>query len=133
MIRQMGFSAREFPDEPGIYRTKEQISGFSAIAALFDLATIINKESEPLLRKQLARLMRALAASLGLLARAPTAYAQSGVTVALDPPQIEALIAERRAAKAGRDFARADQIRADLLAQGIVLEDSAAGTTWRAQ
>jgi cysteinyl-tRNA synthetase len=104
-----------------------------AIAALFDLATIINKESEPLLRKQLARLMRALAASLGLLARAPTAYAQSGVTVALDPPQIEALIAERRAAKAGRDFARADQIRADLLAQGIVLEDSAAGTTWRAQ
>ena len=133
--------ANEFSDHPEVARSikafgdamDDDFNTPIAIAALFDLATIINKESEPLLRKQLARLMRALAASLGLLARAPTAYAQSGVTVALDPPQIEALIAERRAAKAGRDFARADQIRADLLAQGIVLEDSAAGTTWRAQ
>jgi cysteinyl-tRNA synthetase len=133
--------ANEFSDYPEVARSikafgdamDDDFNTPIAIAALFDLATIINKESEPLLRKQLARLMRALAASLGLLARAPTAYAQSGVTVALDPSQIEALIAERRAAKAGRDFARADQIRADLLAQGIVLEDSAAGTTWRAQ
>ena len=36
------------------------------------------------------------------------------------------------AAKASRNFAEADRIRADLLARGIVLKDSAAGTTWEA-
>jgi cysteinyl-tRNA synthetase len=49
----------------------------------------------------------------------------------LDEGQIEALIAERIQAKKSKDFARADGIRAELLAQGIVLEDGPAGTTWR--
>ncbi|MFM1849481.1 MAG: cysteinyl-tRNA synthetase, partial [Pseudomonadota bacterium] len=48
-----------------------------------------------------------------------------------DEGQIEALIAERIQAKKSKDFVRADGIRAELLAQGIVLEDGPAGTTWR--
>jgi cysteinyl-tRNA synthetase len=44
---------------------------------------------------------------------------------------IEALIVERREARVGKDFARADQIRDDLIAQGILLEDGPDGTTWR--
>jgi len=133
--------AKEFSDQPEVARSikafgdamDDDFNTPIAIAALFDLATMVNKEGEALLRKQLARLMRALAASLGLLSRAPTAYAQSGVAPVIDAVGIETLIEERRVAKAGRDFARADQIRADLLSKGIVLEDSAAGTTWRAQ
>jgi len=42
------------------------------------------------------------------------------------------LIAQRAAAKAAKNFAEADRIRQDLLAQGIALKDSAAGTTWEA-
>jgi cysteinyl-tRNA synthetase len=43
------------------------------------------------------------------------------------------MISQRAAAKKARNFAEADRIRAELAAQGIVLEDSASGTTWRRQ
>jgi cysteinyl-tRNA synthetase len=45
--------------------------------------------------------------------------------------EIDQLIAERRDARRARNFARADQIRLDLEARGIILEDSATGTRWK--
>ena len=48
-----------------------------------------------------------------------------------DTDAIERLLAERMQAKKERDFARADSIRDTLKAQGIVLEDTASGTTWK--
>jgi len=50
----------------------------------------------------------------------------------LDEATITDRIAQRAAAKQQRDFAAADRIRADLLAQGVVLKDSPTGTTWEA-
>jgi cysteinyl-tRNA synthetase len=44
---------------------------------------------------------------------------------------IEAFIAQRAAAKKARNFARADEIREQLLAQGVILEDTKAGVRWK--
>jgi len=49
----------------------------------------------------------------------------------LSSEEIETLIAERQSARAHRDFARSDQIRDELAAKGILLLDSAQGTTWK--
>jgi cysteinyl-tRNA synthetase len=95
-----------------------------AIAVLFDLASEINRsKSAPL-----AGLLKSLGACLGLLQQQPKSYLQAGAGVSQE--RIAALIAERAAAKAGRDFARADAVRKELLEQGIVLKDSPTGTTW---
>jgi cysteinyl-tRNA synthetase len=72
--------------------------------------------------------LRAAGAVLGLLQQDPDAWFRGGAD---DSAEIDAAIAERLAARKSRDFARADAIRADLAAKGIVLEDGPAGTTWR--
>ena len=97
-----------------------------AVAVLFDLASEVNRTHSP----QLSCLLRALGGVLGLLQSPPEVFLRAGSAV--DASHIEALITERQSAKIGRDFARADAIRAELLAQGIVLKDSALGTTWAA-
>ena len=58
--------------------------------------------------------------------------AAKSVAVALKPEAIEALIEARTAARAAKDWGRADEIRDELLAKGIVLKDSPTGTTWEA-
>ena len=65
---------------------------------------------------------------LGLLQQDPETWFRGGTD---DAAEIEAAIAERLAARKAKDFARADAIRADLLAKGIILEDGPKGTTWR--
>ena len=98
-----------------------------ACAALFDLASEVNRTRSP----QDAARLRSLAGLLGLLGREPTAFLQGGAASELSAAQIEALIAQRVAARKAKNFAEADRIRKELEAKGVVLEDGAGGTVWR--
>ena len=98
-----------------------------AVAVLFDLAGEVNRSQSA----QAAGLLKALGGYLGLLQGNPQSFLQAGVA-ALDGAAIEVQIAARAAAKAAKNWAEADRIRKELLEQGIVLKDSAAGTTWEA-
>jgi cysteinyl-tRNA synthetase len=97
-----------------------------AVAVLFDLAAEVNRSKSA----QLAGLLKALGSCLGILQEDPKTFLRAGAT--LDDASIQRLIGERAAAKKAKDFALADRIRNDLLAQGIVLKDSPTGTTWEA-
>mgnify|MGYP006926392132 CR=1 FL=1 len=69
---------------------------------------------------------------LGILGQEPSAWMQGGVDDAgISVEQVEALIEERKQAKLDKNYARADEIREELSALGIVLEDSREGTKWR--
>ncbi|WP_439518482.1 cysteine--tRNA ligase [Hydrogenophaga sp.] len=95
-----------------------------AVAVLFELASEVNRRKDA----GLAGLLRALGGTLGLLQDDPQRFLQGGSET--DEAAIQALIEQRAAAKAARDFAEADRIRKVLLDQGIVLKDNPSGTTW---
>jgi cysteinyl-tRNA synthetase len=101
-----------------------------AIAILFEIATELNK-AEGEVKRDLARELKRHAAYLGLLQRDPQAFLK-GASGSSDDAVIDEQIAKRAQAKQEKNFALADQIRQELLAQGIVLEDKPGGiTVWR--
>ena len=95
-----------------------------AFAVLFDLAGEANRTRSA----EAASLLKQLAGTLGLLQQNPRTYLQAGSN--LGESSVAERIAARQAAKKARDFALADQIRDELAAQGVVLQDSPSGTTW---
>lgn len=92
----------------------------SAMHALADAALAGDFEA--------AQGLRAAGDIMGVLQQSPETWFRGDGD---DAAAIEAAIAERLAARKARDFARADAIRAELAAKGIVLEDGPKGTTWR--
>jgi cysteinyl-tRNA synthetase len=106
-----------------------------ALACLHETATALRKCTDPDEQSRLLATLRDGADLLGLLQQSPTIWRQQGGmgdALATGPTieTIENLIAARQAARAARDFARADALRQELVALGIGIEDSAAGTTW---
>jgi len=101
----------------------------AALAALFDTSREINRElNAGRVPKAAIERFRAMTEILGIVQQNPEAWFRGGDA---DAQRIEALIAERNEARKKRDFARADAIRDQLAAEGIILEDGAGGTTWK--
>ncbi|GAB1407870.1 cysteine--tRNA ligase [Thermomonas brevis] len=74
--------------------------------------------------------LRAGGRALGLLQQVPAAWFARGAS-GDDDARIQALVDERTAAKQARDFARADALRNQLAAEGILLEDTPQGVRWK--
>ena len=97
-----------------------------AISAIFELVKYLNTHTGPenskeYLQKSLDRL-KTLCDILGLVIEKKEELLDADV---------EALIAERQQARKEKNFARADEIRAELLAKGIILEDTREGVKWK--
>lgn len=123
----------------------DDLNTSAALAVLFELARPLRSLANRLERgdqaaatetdapelRQRGALLMELATVLGLKAEAHTTTSQAGEAAGGSPETaaIEALIEQRRAAKASRDFATADRIRDQLKAQGIELVDRPGGVT----
>ncbi len=126
----------------------------NAKAAIFDLVSAANSAADAgTLRAENAKhILKVLALFDGVFAvledkdaaitRAALAWAETEgrlseaspelvATLSLSNADIDALVAERTQAKKTRNFARADTIRNDLLAKGILIEDSKDGVRWK--
>lgn len=104
-----------------------------AFAVLFDLAREINRYRDDHQEADAAghaALLTQLAGIFGLLNADPDTFLK-GNTGDLDVADIESMIAERTAARAAKQWAKADEIRDALAAKGVAIEDVAGDTTWR--
>ncbi len=98
----------------------------AALAVLHEMRREVNR----LKSAELAGVMKALAGTIGLLQDDAEAFVQGAASSG--EMDVDALVAERNAAKKAKDFARADAVRKQLDAAGIVLEDKPGGVTeWR--
>ena len=105
-----------------------------ALAGLHELANQLRRATDTRAKNAAVQQLLAGGSLLGLLIQTPDTYFTQGQpsgASSMTADAIEALIEQRKAARASGDYAGADRIRDDLLASGIELEDSREGTRWR--
>ena len=135
-LRGLDESAQPQNDEAFIARFKaamdDDFNTPEAYSVFFDMVREINrlKLTDIAAASALGARLRELAGVVGLLNQDPEAFLQ-GDQNDDEVSQIERLIQQRLDARAAKDWAAADAARDALTAMNIVLEDGAAGTTWR--
>ena len=124
--------ANDKPPESVRQALLDDINTPKAQAALFKLASEANATSDPEEQRSIKKDLLAAGRLLGLLQQDADEWLQSaGHEIDIDRAEIERLLDERRSARVAKDFERADQIRDQLEAEGVLLEDGPDGTQWR--
>lgn len=104
----------------------------AAFAILSGLADEARKASGPEARRRTLAVLLGCARLIGLLQEDPENwFKRTAAGNAIDADWVQGLLEERVAARAARDFSRADQIREELAARGVIIEDGAGGTRWK--
>ncbi len=125
--------------EPLIAAMDDDLNTARAIAVLFDLVRELNRSldaGDVATARAVRRDLAAAGTVLGIGERPAAEFLELERRRALDAARLSAVdvakaIADRAAARAAKDWQRADDVRRKLLESGIALEDGAAGTTWR--
>jgi cysteinyl-tRNA synthetase len=123
-------AAAEVP-EGLVAALEDDLNTPKAMAEFFALARALNKSNDPAEMEALAAQMYAAGELMGLLRSDPEDWFAGDVAGDMPAGEIEALIEQRNAARAAKDFAAADAIRDELAKAGIAIEDGPDGTTWR--
>ena len=123
---------KELLKEMAVYRQKfeeamdDDLNTADAVSAIFELVKFANTHSGEASSAEFIKTVKdeiiSLSDILGLLVDKKEDNLDA---------EIENLIAERQAARKARNFKRADEIRDQLLAQGIILEDTREGVKWK--
>ena len=125
-------AAEEAADERVVAALADDFNTPLALTYLHEITNALNKAETENEQARLKGRLLAAAGLLGLLWQNPESWFKSGIANGgLDAASIEAKIAERVAAKKNKDYALADKIRNELKEQGIILEDTPSGTTWK--
>lgn len=125
-------AAEEAADERVVAALADDLNTPLALTYLHEITNALNKAETENEQARLKGRLLAAAGLLGLLWQNPESWFKSGIANGgLDAASIEAKIAERVAAKKNKDYALADKIRNELKEQGIILEDTPSGTTWK--
>ncbi|HYN38703.1 MAG TPA: cysteine--tRNA ligase [Rhodospirillales bacterium] len=121
------------PDVQVLAALTDDINTPAALAVLHDRLATLNRAGSLAEKAPARAALLAAGEPLGLLAQDAEAWLRgdTGDEAASAASSIEARIAARAAARKARNFAEADRLRAELLAEGVILEDSPSGTTWR--
>ena len=108
------------PAAPGEEKEKAErfLAGYGILEPLFGVLGLLQMSAEEYFRGEGSEIT---------IGAAP----QASQPPAISQEEIERRIEERNAARARKDYAEADRIRAELDASGVLLEDSKAGTTWK--
>ena len=119
------------PPAAVIAALEDDLNTPKAMAEMFDVVKSLNKTTDAGKRSILAASLFAAGGLVGLLQSDPEDWFTSSTDSELSDSDIESLIADRKRARADKDFTNADAIRDELAAKGVSIEDGPGGTRWR--
>ena len=111
----------------------DDLNSPAALAVLMELVTRANATTDQAEQASVKAQLLAGGRELGILQQDPDAWFSTAANQAIDVARVEALIAERNAARKARDYADADRLRGELAGLGVRIEDGPGGTTWRTE